>query len=258
MGYSDTPNGRLYLRRFASRVLRMLLAARSKRLPQDALGSVLVIAPHPDDESYGCGGTIAALVRGGKVVNIIYLTDGSASHPNHPSLKPMELAQRRKSEALDATGILGVERARIQFLEVPDGTLARLSDIERLRVRGALSRRIRELNPVAVLLPCRSDGSSEHEAAYGLASEAIVESGVNPRLLGFPVWSLWNPILLLKPLLACRTVWRAGIRETLQPKIRAIEAHSSQTTPIPPDLSPALPPGFSSMFLNENEFFFEY
>jgi LmbE family N-acetylglucosaminyl deacetylase len=52
-------------------------------------------------------------------------------------------------------------------------------------------------------------------------------------------------------------VWRLDLRDALELKARAIASYASQTSPIPPETSPALPPEFASLFLCGEEFFFE-
>jgi hypothetical protein len=56
--------------------------------------SVVVVAPHPDDESIACGGLIALLARRSVVVNVIIVTDGCGSHPNSSAYPPERLAKR--------------------------------------------------------------------------------------------------------------------------------------------------------------------
>ena len=65
-------------------------------LPQ---GPVLVIAPHPDDETLGCGGLIAASVRAGHRVHTVFVTEGGASHPACRSWTRPERAAQREAEA---------------------------------------------------------------------------------------------------------------------------------------------------------------
>ncbi len=113
------------------------------------------------------------------------------------------------------------------------------------------------LAPEAILLPCRSDGSSEHDASFALVSRALQQSGHRPRILEFPVWSWWNPTMLLGPMFTSRRVWRTDIRDLIDLKARAVASYATQTNPIPPDTDPALPPGFASMFLCGEEFLFE-
>lgn len=105
------------------RLLRLLLGTASF-FPNDAplvalpaFRHVLVIAPHPDDESIGAGGTIARLARGGAEVRIVVVTDGEATigSPYHPA----ETARRRRAEVVTACGRLGARPPR--FLSLPDG-----------------------------------------------------------------------------------------------------------------------------------------
>jgi LmbE family N-acetylglucosaminyl deacetylase len=258
LGYADTREGKLRLRRAANRAIRALLFMRGRRLQTASLTSVLVLAPHPDDESIGCGGTIATLVREKAEVNVAFLTDGSASHPSHPTVEPLEIAARRRVEARAAAGELGIEHGRTTFMDFPDGTLARLDSAQARKVVEELAGIVAQVAPKAILLPCRSDGSSEHDAAFVLVSRAVARAGLKPRILEFPVWSWWSPSLLLKPLLTSRNVWRVALEDLLPIKARAVGSYTSQTLPIPPETDPAFPEGFASMFLFGDEYFFEH
>jgi LmbE family N-acetylglucosaminyl deacetylase len=257
LGWSDTPRGRLCLRRAVGGLVRAALRIRSRPLPRNAVASALVVAPHPDDEAFGCGGTVALLVRDRAAVHVVFVTDGGASHPAHPSATPSDIAALRRAEARLATGALGIGWERVSFLDERDGTLGNL-DPERARdVVGRIAGMLTRLAPEAVLLPCRRDGSSEHAASFGLVSQALRQARIRPRILEFPVWSWWNPMLLLGPMLTCRRVWRLDLRDVREVKARAIASYASQTDPIPPETAPSLPPGFASMFLCGEEFLFE-
>jgi LmbE family N-acetylglucosaminyl deacetylase len=245
------------LRRTAARLVRAGLRLRSRPLPRNAVASALVVAPHPDDEAFGCGGTLALLARDRAAVDVVFITDGSASHPSHPSVTPGELAARRRSEAQSAATVLGVALERVAFLDEPDGALGRLDD-ERVRdVAGKITSMLDRLAPQAILLPCRLDGSTEHDAAFAIVSRALEAARTTPRVLEFPVWSWWNPLRLLGPMRTSRRVWRVDLEGVRDVKARAIGSYSSQTEPIAPDAAAALPPGFASMFLCGEEFLFE-
>jgi LmbE family N-acetylglucosaminyl deacetylase len=258
LGWSETPGGRMRLRRAASAAVRGGLRLRSRRFPADALSPVVVLSPHPDDESFGCGGTIAAMVGGGASVAVVFVTDGGGSHPGHPVASPAVLAARRKAEALAATALLGVVPGNLTFLGASDGTLGRLGPRQAEELVRQLAQLLGRLGPQALLLPGRRDGSSEHDAAHALAMRAVAENGLRPRILEFPVWSWWNPLLLIGPLLKCRRIWRVDLGSARALKAAAVSAYPSQTQPIAPDPSAALPAGFASMFLGEAEFLFEW
>ena len=86
-------------------------------------GRTVVLAPHPDDESLGVGGTIAQLIGLGLPVGVIFLTDGEASHPGSESHPPSALGTLRRSEARGACRALGVTDDAVAFLGLPDGAV---------------------------------------------------------------------------------------------------------------------------------------
>ena len=131
------------------------------------------------------------------MVQVAFITDGSASHPNHPTVSPSDLAALRTSEARAATRVLGVDGSRVVFLGASDGTLSKLGGVPLKEIVDALTTLLLQVEPKTLLLPCRADGSSEHDAAFLLVSRALEISGVRPRIFEFPVWSWWNPYLLL-------------------------------------------------------------
>ncbi len=95
---------------------------------------VLVVAPHPDDESLGTGGLIHEAARRGAEVRVAYLTSGdgfplaAAAHfrrwPDQKVLR--RLAEVRRGEAVRALRHLGVGEEAAIFLGYPDRGLAPL------------------------------------------------------------------------------------------------------------------------------------
>lgn len=76
-------------------------------------GGIVVLAPHPDDESLGCGGAIAQACAAGRSVTIVFLTDGRRSHAGSVAYPPDRLAELRAREAAAAVRILtGTDAAR--------------------------------------------------------------------------------------------------------------------------------------------------
>jgi LmbE family N-acetylglucosaminyl deacetylase len=137
----------------------------------------VVVAPHPDDETLGCGGTICRIRSSGAPVTILVLTDGSGSHPSP------RLAARRAAEVRAAAAVLGVDD--VVLLGLPDGSLARQNaEVLRRRVRDVLDAR----DAQTVFVTSARDGSADHEAA---ARIVLTASRPGTRLYEYPVW-LWR------------------------------------------------------------------
>jgi LmbE family N-acetylglucosaminyl deacetylase len=103
--------------------------------PVDSQTSLLVVSPHPDDETLCCAGVIRRVVAAGGRASIVWLTSGDGSELDmllieralriHPQ-KMRDLAGRRMAEARAAAAILGVPAQRQFFLGYPDGGLLTL------------------------------------------------------------------------------------------------------------------------------------
>jgi len=96
---------------------------------------VLVIAPHPDDDVLGVGGSIAEFTRQGHEVCVVFVTNGDANeaaqllltlNPLHRAADYKALGYRRQKEAARALDILGVPSSHMLFLGYPDGGLTPL------------------------------------------------------------------------------------------------------------------------------------
>ena len=86
-------------------------------------GGAVIVAPHPDDESLGCGALILKVVAAGRPVRIVFVSDGARSHPNSRSYPAERLRTLREKEALAAAAALGVAASQIEFLRLPDGAV---------------------------------------------------------------------------------------------------------------------------------------
>jgi N-acetylglucosamine malate deacetylase 1 len=243
------------LRKIAAAGARLVLQAGSK--PYNLIETTtVVIAPHQDDETLGCGGLIARKRSDGLPVHVIFITDGSASHLQHPQLSPREIAGLRRQEAMHAMAQLGVERLAVHFLDEPDGTLKNIPPDRREDLIKRLAALLRELAPTEVFLPCNPDGSSEHDATFGFVLDALALAHVHPVLWQYPVWAWWNPVLLVRCWLTAKDCRRVPMEDYLPAKRKALIAYQSQVSPIPPEVTPVLPPELTKNFLNGTEFFF--
>lgn len=253
----DRRGAKAWLRRTAVRLCRMMLdwVSTSYGLP---LGTAVVFAPHQDDETFGCGGLIARKRNVGFPVHVIFITDGSASHPGHALFSPPAIASLRRQEAWAALAVLGVESEAIHFLDEPDGTLRVLDAGRREKLIGRMADLLCELQPDEVFLPCSPDGSSEHDAAFGFVIDALHRAAVRPAIWQYPVWTWWNPALLVRRIFEERGCCRMPAEDFRAIKHRAIACYRSQTVPLAPHDLPSLPPDLLAMLDSEVEYFFRF
>lgn len=246
------------MRTLLLQLLRLALRLRSRRLALPD-GLLLVIAPHQDDESLGCGGLLSARQAAGLPTRVLFLTDGAASHPGHPALAPAALAVLRREEATAAAVSLGLDPAHLDFLDLPDGRLPSLDSETRATALRAIAARLDAHRPASLLLPLFEDGSSEHVAAHRLVREALaLGPSPRPRLLGYPVWAAYSPRLLFRLVCGLPCARRhVAPPAAIAAKRRAIAAYASQIRPVPPWTRPVLPAAFLNVLSRAEEFFFE-
>jgi LmbE family N-acetylglucosaminyl deacetylase len=84
---------------------------------------ILVVAPHPDDESLGCGGLISLAANRGSAFFIVFVTDGAASHPTSRAWPRDRLTAQREQEACRALASLGIGDAPRLFLRLEDANM---------------------------------------------------------------------------------------------------------------------------------------
>src|SRR3989344_4523812 len=76
----------------------------------------VIIAPHPDDEVLGCGGLLQGLAALGRAIQLISVTDGSASHPGSRRWSVERLSVVRPQESAQALHRLGLPLHRLKWL----------------------------------------------------------------------------------------------------------------------------------------------
>jgi LmbE family N-acetylglucosaminyl deacetylase len=152
---------------------------------------LVVVAPHPDDETLGLGATIAQLVAAGVDVQVVSASDGGAAQPGATPLDRTRMAATRKHELRRATSILGVSPP--VSLSLSDGQLTdneeRLTDLLVEILEGAAVR------PWCAAT-WRGDGHPDHEAVGRAAATAC--AGTGAVLLEYPIW-MWHWALPADP-----------------------------------------------------------
>lgn len=192
------------------------------------MGTVLVIAPHPDDEILGCGGTIARLTADGQTVHVVITTRGE------PSRYPPEDVERVRAEAAAAHTLLGVTQSH--WLDHPAAELDRVPHAE---LNGSMDALFETVRPDTLFLPFAGDIHLDHQLTFRSALVAA-----RPRNWRYP-----TRIYAYETL--SETNWSApclapgfapnvfvDIHETLDRKLDAFACYRSQVCAFPNERSP--------------------
>jgi N-acetylglucosamine malate deacetylase 1 len=172
----------------------------------------LVLAPHPDDETFGCGGTIRMLVESGIAVDVAFMTRGEMGVESgvHPTAEVRRaVAGQRSKEARAACDVLGVRQA--MFL---DGADTQLQDQPHLAE--AIFEILRRAPYQRVFCPGPEDAHKDHIATFSHLRRAAAE---HRAPLQFWLYEVWKP-------LAANTY--VPIDNTMETKRLAIEQYASQ------------------------------
>ena len=147
-------------------------------LTLEPFGRLVVVSPHPDDETLGCGGLVATTAETAVPVVVLVVTDGELAGPQK------NLAEIRRGELHAAlTALCGLERVTVHFLERPDGRVAGHLEFVRSAVADVIGR------GDLVVCPLIDDGHPDHEAVSRATTIAARQTAA--RLLTFPVWA-WH------------------------------------------------------------------
>jgi LmbE family N-acetylglucosaminyl deacetylase len=171
--------------------------------------NVLVIAPHPDDEAIGCGGTIALHADHGDRVAAVFLTSGELGLAHLP---PAEAWRVREAEAARAAAVLGI--AATTFLRQPDwylgdGVFAAAEALAQVLDRHA---------PDVIYLPHPHEWHPDHQAALPVLRAALANhAGAPPALWAYEIWTPFQVFDRAEDITA-----------TMGRKLRAIRSYASQ------------------------------
>lgn len=189
-----------------------------------AAARLVVVAPHPDDEILAAGGLMALAARLTRQIEVVAVSDGTASHPGSTRWTQARLARQRPRETARALRALGVG-ASTQRLGFQDGALA--ASIDPIAV--VLGQLLRPTD--VVVTTWRLDGHPDHEATGEACARAAHKCGA--RLVEAPVWA-WQ---WARPGDA-RWPWARACRlalpdDVVQRKGAAVAAFRSQLEPDP-------------------------
>ena len=137
------------------------------------LGPTVIIAPHPDDESLGCGGLLALLRQASVPVWCVLVSDGTMSHPNSTKFPPAARQALRETELRLALAELGVGSHLLQTLHLPDGAVPTPDTLAGAAAVRQLHNFLRQIGPKTILCPWRRDPHPDHRATSELVRAAL-------------------------------------------------------------------------------------
>jgi LmbE family N-acetylglucosaminyl deacetylase len=193
----------------------------------DWLGRTLVIAPHPDDEVLGAGGTMAKLSESGQEVFVAVVTKGK------PPAYRVESVARVRAEAKSAHDLLGVKETF--WLDQP---AAELPEVRNVVLNGAIGEVVQRLAPQTILVPFPGDIHVDHQLVFQsvLVASRPHQATYPKTILAYETLSEtnWNAPYITPPFVP--NVY-LDISNYLERKIAAMRKFSSQLRSSPHERS---------------------
>jgi LmbE family N-acetylglucosaminyl deacetylase len=227
----------------------------------------VVFAPHPDDETLGCGGTIAKKLNEGYYVSVVFMTDGRYSLSEigmSAASTPFEMKAIRREEAAHAMKILGLQEKNLLFLDFEDKTLEKNERTVEKRVAEILT----DASPIEVFFPQAKEYNIDHRVTNRIVRRAIEKSRVNSTEFQYVIAWKFPFYLLARFSHGCtfdallskvqeNDLVCIDISEFLQLKKMAIKEYKSQTEVLSSEQKrPVLKSSFLKRFLGSKERFF--
>jgi hypothetical protein len=151
--------------------------------------SMLVVAPHQDDEAIGCGGALILQVRSGREAAIVMLNDGADDHEDL-GMSRQQLTDLRNEESRQAAKVAGLSEPP-RFLNHPRlaDSLGKATE----QVAGIIAERRID----AVFVPFVLDAHPDHRWANVILAEALKKVSWDVRVFGYEVWGMCIPNVLV-------------------------------------------------------------
>ncbi len=165
-------------------VLRHSMVRRAERLRVSAhSGPCLIFAPHPDDETLGCGELIVQLrAKGRRVVVIVAANGGGCQLARFRDRD--EVVMLRRQESTVACQMLGVAEHDLDFLGFDDGELLGRSTELADRLAGIID----TVGPASVVCPYRGDEHPDHRGLANAVQELVSSGRLSAPVFEYPVW----------------------------------------------------------------------
>lgn len=164
------------------RLLRYVTNLAACQMDEGELAeSALVFAPHPDDETLGCGGTIIKKKRAGAKIRIVFTTDGRYAQD---LISEDEMKAIRAREAAAAARSLGLEENDVIFLEFEN---RKLGENQEAAV-GKVVEIILQEQPSQIFIPYYKDILPDHIFTNRIVLSALKACKTKAIVYEYPVW----------------------------------------------------------------------
>ena len=176
---------------------------------------ILIIAPHPDDEVLGCGGTIAKYSKEGDEVYVCYVT--RAYTPDWPE----EFIKNRPKEIENSNKILGIKKS--YFLNFPS---LKIDTFPQKKLVEEISKVINEIKPEILFIPHKGDIQKDHRLVF--EASLVAARPINNKIkrnLSYEVLSESDWGQSIEPFIPNLYI---DISETLNQKIESMKAYKSE------------------------------
>ncbi len=248
---------------------RVILLRADDVTARSAASSCMVLAAHPDDETIGCGATIARKRAAGTRVVVVVATDGRYSTRSQ-QVSEGALAEIRTDESRQAANVLGVPAPDLVFL--PNDDLSLVLSMETLV--NELEDLVRRTGiPDEILVTSAWDGHPDRVALNEAARRLGPVVGDECRCFEYPTWYWyggpghsggssrvrrgWRTLRRLVRSAGTTRATKVSTRGFLAHKRRALECYASQTTNLTGEPGwQTVPADFLACFLGPWEVFF--
>jgi LmbE family N-acetylglucosaminyl deacetylase len=193
-------------------------------------GTVVIVAPHMDDEALACGGLIARLPQK-ECIHLIYATDGTKSPapimPGRDAVDP-DLGEIRVRESISAMHLLGVPETNLHFLRLPEGELSKhIQELKRTLLKAIL-----DISPDTLLIPFRYDRHPDHLAINRIVMDALRSELIKAKIVEYFIYyrSRLLPLRDIRKYIHQKHLIQLDIKDVADQKRKALDQFTSQTT----------------------------
>ena len=235
-------------RRFRLWVIQRLCGKRP--LAVDSLGAVCILAPHPDDETFGCGQLIAEMTARNKEVSVIFCSSGGASHKGCCNSPASAIEAARCQKAKEILADLGVRAENIVFLNMPDGELTEAIPPGYDKIKQLVERK----TSAALLAPHPLEGWRDHEAVAELARKLAADTP--KELFYYCVWFYFSMPFRKFHKVQWAKAYSAGTSASWRKKDEACRKYLTHIAPCGKPYAGVLPDELIKAVQYQREFYF--